>query len=293
MDPSQRPKTSSFIDLVTRLTQYWADEGCAVVQPYDVEVGAGTMSPHTFLRVLGTAPWKVAYVQPSRRPGDGRYGENPNRLFQHHQFQVVLKPAPADAQALFLGSLAAIGIDVHDHDIRFVEDDWESPTLGAWGLGWEVWCDGMEVAQFTYFQQCGGLDCRPVPVEMTYGLERIAMFLQDCDDVFDLEWCAGLRYRDVHHRNEVEMSRYSLDEAEVSMLHELFELFDRESLRLSNDRKLALPAFDYALKSSHVFNLLDARGAISVSERARHIERVRHAARCAARVFVEAQADHG
>jgi len=270
-----------FQDLIRSLQDHWARQGCLLAQPYDLEVGAGTMHPATFLRALGPEPWNVAYVQPSRRPADGRFGENPNRLFQHHQFQVILKPAPKDVQQLYLDSIRAFGIDPMDHDIRFVEDDWESPTLGAWGLGWEVWCDGMEITQFTYFQQCGGYECRPVSAELTYGLERIAMYLQNVDSLYDIEWVKGVKYREVFHANEVEMSRYALQESDAEMLFKLFDLYEAECKRLI-ERELPLPAYDYALKCSHAFNLLDARGAISVTERAAFIKRVRdNARRCA------------
>jgi glycyl-tRNA synthetase alpha chain len=271
-----------FQDLILTLQHHWAKLGCIVAQPYDLEVGAGTMSPSTFLRALGPEPWNVAYVQPSRRPADGRFGENPNRLFQHHQFQVLLKPAPKNVQQLYLESIEAVGIDPLAHDIRFVEDDWESPTLGASGLGWEVWCDGMEVTQFTYFQKCGGYECRPVSAELTYGLERLAMYLQNTDNVFDIEWVKGVRYREIFHANEVEMSRYAQEEADKDQLFALFESYENECKRLAESCQLPLPAYDFALKCSHVFNLLDARRAISVTERAGYIKRVRdNARRCA------------
>jgi glycyl-tRNA synthetase alpha chain len=263
-----------FQDLILKLQSYWAGRNCILAQGYDQEVGAGTMNPATFLRVLGPEPWNVAYVEPSRRPADGRFGENPNRLYQHHQFQVILKPNPPDVQEIYLGSLRAIGIDPLEHDIRFVEDDWEAPTLGAWGLGWEVWCDGMEVTQYTYFQQAGGFEVRPVAAELTYGLERIAMYLQDVENVFDVEWVKGVRYREVFHRNEVEMSEYSFRASDPKMLFTLFDMYEAECKRLLA-AKLPLPAYDYALKCSHAFNNLDARGAISVTERAAYIGRVR------------------
>lgn len=270
-----------FQRLIMELQSFWASKGCLIVQPYDLEVGAGTFNPHTFLRVLGPEPWKVAYVEPSRRPTDGRYGENPNRLQYYYQFQVILKPAPHDAQDLYLESLYRLGIDPLEHDIRFVEDDWESPTLGAWGLGWEVWLDGMEITQFTYFQQAGGIDLDPVSVEITYGLERIAMYLQGVNSVFDIVWGNGVTYGDVHHRGEVEWSVYNFEEADIEMLFKLFEMYERESQRLI-EKGLVLPAYDYCLKCSHTFNLLDARGAISVTERTRYILRVRELAkRCA------------
>ncbi len=275
----------TFQDLILRLQTYWARRGCILAQGYDLEVGAGTMNPATFLRVLGPEPWNVAYVEPSRRPADGRFGENPNRLFQHHQFQVILKPSPADVQEVYLGSLRAIGIDPLEHDIRFVEDDWESPTLGAWGLGWEVWCDGMEITQFTYFQQAGGFEVKPVAAELTYGLERIAMYLQDVENVYDVEWVKGVRYREVFHRNEVEMSEYSFRKSDPKMLFELFSMYEAECKRLLEE-KVPLAAYDYCLKCSHSFNLLDARGAISVTERTGYIARVRNLARAAAEAYV-------
>ncbi len=275
-------------ELIFRLQDYWARRGCVILQPYDLEVGAGTMHPATFLRALGPEPWNAAYVQPSRRPADGRFGENPNRLFQHHQFQVILKPAPKNVQQLYLDSVQAFGIDPLEHDVRFVEDDWESPTLGAWGLGWEVWCDGMEITQFTYFQQCGGFDCKPVSAELTYGLERIATYLQDVENVFDLEWIKGLRYREMFHANEVEMSSYVFRESDPTMLFELFSAYEKECKRLL-DRQLPLPAYDYALKCSHTFNLLDARGAISVTERANLIKRIRDNARSCAEGYLRSR----
>ena len=268
-------KPQSFQDLILTLQRYWAAKGCVILQPYDMEVGAGTFHPATTLRALGPKPWKAAYVQPSRRPTDGRYGENPNRLQQHYQFQVILKPSPADAQELYLGSLSAVGIDPLAHDIRFVEDDWESPTLGAWGLGWEVWCDGMEVTQYTYFQQVGGIPCETVSVEFTYGLERLAMYLFGRESVYDLPYnAAGTSYREVFHRAEVEFSKYSFEHADVAMLLEHFEDAERECGALLA-AKLALPAYDQCIKASHDFNLLDARGAISVAERQAYIGRVR------------------
>ena len=280
------PPAMYFQDLLFTLQRHWASLGCIVAQPYDLEVGAGTMAPSTFLRALGPEPWNVAYVQPSRRPADGRFGENPNRLFQHHQFQVLLKPAPKNVQELYLDSIRAIGINPMEHDIRFVEDDWESPTLGAWGLGWEVWCDGMEITQFTYFQQCGGYDCRPVAAELTYGLERIATYLQGVENVFDIEWVKGVKYREVFHANEVEMSKYALHESDPVQLKALFESYEKECKRLVVEKTLPLPAYDYALKCSHAFNLLDARGAISVTERAEYIRRVRANARLCAEGYI-------
>jgi len=285
-DSSATPQT--FVDLILRLQAYWAGRGCAILQGYDQEVGAGTMNPATFLRVLGPEPWNVGYVEPSRRPADGRFGENPNRLYQHHQFQVILKPSPRDVQDLYLDSLASIGIRCDDHDLRFVEDDWESPTLGAWGLGWEVWCDGMEITQFTYFQQAGGFECRPVSAELTYGLERIAMYLQNRDNIYDMTFAPGLTYRDMFHQNEVEMSRYSMRESDAQQLFALFSSYEAECKRLLGVG-LPLPAYDYCLKCSHSFNNLDARGAISVTERAGYIGRVRALARGCAEGFLESR----
>lgn len=275
----------TFQDLILTLERYWAERGCLIGQPYDVEVGAGTMNPQTFLRVLGPEPWKVAYVEPSRRPVDGRYGENPNRLYQHHQLQVVLKPSPKDVQEVYLGSLRAIGIDPLEHDIRFVHDDWEAPTLGAWGLGWEVWCDGMEITQFTYFQQAGGLELDPVSVELTYGLERICMYLQDKENVFDIEYAAGISYGEVFRANEIEMSKYAFQAADPANLLRLFETYEAECERLLG-LELPLPAYDFALKCSHTFNTLDARGAISVTERQGYILRVRNLSRACAAGYV-------
>ncbi|NTU59698.1 MAG: glycine--tRNA ligase subunit alpha [Deltaproteobacteria bacterium] len=275
----------TFQEVILTLQRYWADRGCLIAQPCDIEVGAGTMNPHTFLRSLGPEPWRVAYVEPSRRPKDGRYGENPNRLQHYYQFQVILKPSPLDVLELYVGSLKALGVDPLDHDIRFVEDDWESPTLGAWGLGWEVWLDGMEITQFTYFQQAGGIDCRPVSAEITYGVERIAMYLQGVDNVYDLVWTDGVTYGDVHHRGEVEGSVYNFEESDTAMLFDLFNKFEAESQRLA-EKGLVLPSYDYTLKCSHTFNLLDARGAISVTERTRFIGRVRDLARRVAAAYV-------
>ena len=280
------PKT--FQDLILALQHYWARQGCALLQPYDMEVGAGTFHPATFLRAIGPEPWRSAYVQPSRRPTDGRYGENPNRLQHYYQYQVVMKPSPPDIQELYLDSLRSLGINPLVHDIRFVEDNWESPTLGAWGLGWEVWLNGMEVTQFTYFQQVGGLECRPVTGEITYGLERIAMYLQEVASVFDLVWTTGpqgpVTYRDVFHQNEVEMSVYNFEQADVASLLEWFDVCERESSRLIATG-LPLPAYELVLKASHTFNLLDARSAISVTERQRYILRVRTLARQVAEAY--------
>ena len=283
---SDTPKT--FQDLILALQHYWSRQGCALLQPYDMEVGAGTFHPATFLRAIGPEPWRAAYVQPSRRPTDGRYGENPNRLQHYYQFQVVLKPSPLEIQELYLGSLRELGIDPLVHDIRFVEDNWESPTLGAWGLGWEVWLNGMEVSQFTYFQQVGGLESRPVTGEITYGLERIAMYLQEVESVFDLVWAEGpdgpLSYRDVYHQNEVEMSAYNFEHADVESLLGWFDTCEHESNRLI-EADLPLPAYEMVLKASHTFNLLDARNAISVTERQRYILRVRTLSRQVAEAY--------
>ena len=280
----------TFQDLILALQKFWADRGCVLQQPYDTEVGAGTFNPATFLRVLGPEPWKAAYVEPSRRPTDGRYGENPNRLQHYYQFQVILKPSPLEIQDIYLESLKAFGVEPLEHDIRFVEDDWESPTLGAWGLGWEVWLDGMEITQFTYFQQAGGIDLKPVSVEITYGIERIAMYLQGVNNVYDLEWTKGIKYHDIHHRSEVEFSRYNFEEADIAMLFQLFDMYEKESIRM-NEKDLVLPAYDYCLKCSHTFNLLEARGAISVTERTQYIARVRNLARlCAGAYFQQRQA---
>jgi len=278
----------TFQDLILKLQTYWVERGCILAQGYDQEVGAGTMNPATFLRVLGPEPWKVAYVEPSRRPADGRFGENPNRLYQHHQFQVILKPNPPDVQELYLGSLRAIGIDPKEHDIRFVEDDWEAATLGAWGLGWEVWCDGMEITQYTYFQQAGGLEVKPVAAELTYGLERIAMYLQNVENVFDVEWVKGVKYREVFHRNEVEMSEYSFRASDPKMLFDLFAAYEAEARRLLA-LKLPLPAYDFCLKCSHTFSNLEARGAISVTERAAYIGRVRTLVHACARGYLDSR----
>jgi glycyl-tRNA synthetase alpha chain len=270
---------TSFQSLILKLQTYWAAQGCAILQPYDLEVGAGTFHPATTLRALGREPWKAAYVQPSRRPTDGRYGENPNRLQHYYQFQVILKPSPADSQELYLGSLAALGIDARLHDIRFVEDDWESPTIGAWGLGWEVWLDGMEVSQFTYFQQVGGIECDPVSTELTYGLERLAMYVQGVDSIFDLDYngapgAGRITYDQIFRRAEREFSAYNFEYADTAKLLAHFSDAEAECIALV-DKSLALPAYDQCLKASHLFNLLDARGVISVTERAAYIGRVR------------------
>jgi glycyl-tRNA synthetase alpha chain len=268
-----------------KLQEYWSRQGCILAQPYDLEVGAGTMHPATFLRVLGPEPWQVAYVEPSRRPTDGRYGENPNRLQHYYQFQVILKPSPADVQEMYLESLKELGISGREHDIRFVEDNWESPTLGAWGLGWEVWLDGMEITQFTYFQQVGGLDVKPVAAEITYGIERLCMFIQGINNVYDLKWNDKLTYGDVHHQDEVEYSHFNFQHADISLLQELFRSYEQEAQKLL-DAGLVRPAYDYVLKCSHTFNLLDARGAISVTERTGYIGRVRNLARQAAEGYL-------
>jgi len=275
----------TFQELILALQNYWANHGCIIQQPYDTEKGAGTFHPATFLRALGPEPWNVAYVEPSRRPTDGRYGENPNRLQHYYQFQVILKPSPMNIQELYLDSLKSFGIDPARHDIRFVEDDWESPTLGAWGLGWEVWLDGMEITQFTYFQQCGGIDLKPIPGELTYGIERIAMYIQGVDNVYDLEWGGGIKYGDVHHQTEVEFSTYNFEEADTGMMLQLFDMFEKECIRLA-EKALVFPAYDYVLKCSHAFNMLDARGAISVTERAHYIGRVRNLSRLCAEAYV-------
>ena len=276
----------NFQELIFALDKYWADYGCVIQQPYDLEVGAGTFNPATFLRALGPEPWNVAYVEPSRRPTDGRYGDNPNRLQHYYQYQVILKPSPLDIQSLYLDSLKNFGIDPLDHDIRFVEDDWESPTLGAWGLGWEVWLDGMEITQFTYFQQCGGIDLNPISGELTYGIERIAMYIQEIDNVYDLKWNDQVTYGDVHHKGEVEWSFYNFEYADVVMLRKFFDMCEAESVRMS-EKELILPTYDYCLKCSHIFNLLNARGAISVAERTSYIGRVRNLARISAEGYLK------
>jgi glycyl-tRNA synthetase alpha chain len=280
---------TDFQSLILTLHQFWADKGCVILQPYDMEVGAGTFHPATTLRALGPAPWKAAYVQPSRRPTDGRYGENPNRLQYYYQYQVLLKPSPENSQELYLDSLRALGIDPMAHDIRFVEDDWESPTLGAWGLGWEVWCDGMEVTQYTYFQQVGGFDCDPVSVELTYGLERLAMYVQGVENVYDLDFNGnGVTYGDIFHQAEVEYSTHNFEYADVDMLRRHFEDAETECAALLK-ANLALPAYDQCLKASHRFNLLDARGAISVTERQAYILRVRELAKGSAAAWLRSQ----
>jgi glycyl-tRNA synthetase alpha chain len=274
----------TFQQLILRLNDFWDRRGCALLQPYDMEMGAGTFHTATFLRAIGPEPWNAAYVQPSRRPKDGRYGDNPNRLQHYYQYQVVLKPSPADIQDQYLESLKALGINPQEHDIRFVEDDWESPTLGAWGLGWEVWLDGMEITQFTYFQEVGSLACKPVLGEITYGLERLAMYLQGKDSLYDLVWTPGVTYRDVYHQNEVEQSRYNFELSNTDMLFRHFGEYEAEAKRLI-EAQCTLPAYEMVLKSSHTFNLLDARGAISVTERAAYIGRVRALARAVAQAY--------
>lgn len=281
-----------FQDMIMNLYNYWGSKGCTIMEPYDIEKGAGTMSPHTFLRALGPEPWKVVYVEPSRRPADARYGENPNRVYQHHQLQVIIKPSPEDIQDLYLGSLEAIGIDPLKHDIRFVEDNWEAPTLGAWGLGWEVWLDGMEITQFTYFQQVGSINCDLESAELTYGLERIAMYIQDVEDVFDIEWNENLTYGDIFNKAEYEHSVYSFEVANIDTLKQLFDIYEGEVEDILEE-KLVLPAYDYILKCSHIFNVLDARGAISVSERTKYIGRVRHLARIVASTYLEQREELG
>ena len=280
--------SKSFQNLILKLQSYWAEKGCAITQPFDMEVGAGTFHPATFLRSIGPEPWKAAYVQPSRRPGDGRYGENPNRLQHYYQFQVLLKPSPDDIQDLYLDSLTAIGIDLKMHDVRFVEDNWESPTLGAWGLGWEVWLNGMEVSQFTYFQQVGGLSCKPISGELTYGLERLAMYLQGIDSIYDLIWTEGLTYGDVFHQNEVEQSKYNFEIADTEVLFRQFDEAEAMNLKLIEEN-LPFPAYEQTMKASHIFNLLDARKAISVTDIARFIRRVRSMSQKVAKEYYDSR----
>jgi glycyl-tRNA synthetase alpha chain len=282
----------SFQNIIQKLQTYWGEQSCALLQPYDMEVGAGTSHTATFLRAIGPEPWKAAYVQPSRRPKDGRYGDNPNRLQHYYQYQVVLKPAPANILDLYLGSLESLGFDLKKNDVRFVEDDWENPTLGCWGLGWEVWLNGMEVTQFTYFQQVGGIDCKPITGEITYGLERLAMYLQDVDNVYDLKWTEGLHYRDVYHQNEVEQSTYNFEHSDVDFLFNAFAAHEKSSQHLMA-QQLALPAYEQLLKCGHCFNLLDARGAISVTERAAYIGRIRNLARAVAQSYLQSRARLG
>ncbi|MBT8077329.1 MAG: glycine--tRNA ligase subunit alpha [Gammaproteobacteria bacterium] len=296
MDKENPPEESSFQELILRLQQFWAERGCVVMQPYDKEMGAGTFHPATFLRAVGPEHWSAAYVQPSRRPADGRYGDNPFRLQHYYQYQVVIKPSPEDFQDMYIESLRAIGIDTEVHDVRFVEDNWESPTLGAWGLGWEVWLNGMEVTQFTYFQQVGGLECKPVTGEITYGLERLAMYLQNVENIYDLVWTDGplgrVTYGDVYHQNEVEQSKYNFEYADVDALFGAFDHAEKECSRLI-EAGLSLPAYEQMLTTSHTFNLLDARGAISVSERQRFILRVRNLSRAVAQSYYESRVKLG
>jgi len=278
-----------FQDIIAALHKYWSNQNCIVIQGYDLEVGAGTFNPSTFLRSLGPEPWNVAYVEPSRRPTDGRYGDNPNRLQHYYQYQVIMKPSPENIQELYLDSLRHLGIQLEEHDVRFVEDDWESPTLGAAGLGWEVWLDGMEITQFTYFQLCGSIELDPIPVELTYGIERICMYIQGVDNVFDIQWNDDLTYRDVHHRSEFEFSHYNFNVADVDLHFKLFDMYEKECLSILEFESidLVLPAYDYVLKCSHVFNILDARGAISVTERVGYIARVRNLARKCAEKYLQ------
>ncbi len=290
--PDRGATANTFQDLIFALERYWHNQGCVVGQPYDIEVGAGTFNPATFLRCLGPEPWNVAYVEPSRRPTDGRYGENPNRLQHYYQYQVLMKPSPDNIQELYIDSLREFGIDPLAHDIRFVEDDWESPTLGAWGLGWEVWLDGMEITQFTYFQQAGGLDLYPISAEITYGIERIAMYIQQVDNVYDLKWNDKILYGDVHHQSEVQFSKYNFELADVEMQRTLFDMYERESMRMI-ECALPLPAYDYCLKCSHTFNILNARGAISVAERTSYIGRVRSMARLCAEAYLKHRTELG
>tara|TARA_Y100000590_G_scaffold170536_1_gene195169 strand:- start:1824 stop:2693 length:870 start_codon:yes stop_codon:yes gene_type:complete len=286
---SKKKESLTFQDTAFNLQTYWAKQGCIILQPYDLEVGAGTFHPATTLRSLGTKPWRTAYVQPSRRPTDGRYGKNPNRLQHYYQFQVLIKPSPKNIKKLFLNSIAAIGINHKEHDIRFVEDDWESPTLGAAGLGWEVWCDGMEITQFTYFQQMAGIECKPISVEITYGLERLCMFIQNKKNVFDLKWNSdGILYREVFHQAEKEYSAYNFEHANTNNLFKIFDMFEQEAISLA-EKKISLPAYDQCLKASHIFNVLDARGVISVAQRAEYISRIRDLTKMIGKVWLESQ----
>jgi glycyl-tRNA synthetase alpha chain len=289
---AKKGKIDTFQGLIAALQQFWSEQGCVIMQPLDMEVGAGTFHTGSFLGAIGPEPWRAAYVQPSRRPTDGRYGENPNRVQRHHQFQVILKPSPDDIQTIYLDSLRMLGVDTLKDDIRFVEDNWESPTLGAWGLGWEVWLNGMEVTQFTYFQQVGGLECKPVTGEITYGLERLAMALQDVDNLYDLVWTTGpqgtVTYRDVCHQTEVEMSKYNFEVADVKLLFQQFSDYEKESMRLI-EASLPLPAYEMLLKASHTFNLLDARRAISVTERQHHILKIRRLAKAVAESYYQSR----
>jgi glycyl-tRNA synthetase alpha chain len=282
-------KVLSFQQIIEKLNSYWAEQGCTIRQPYDVEKGAATMSPATFFGVLGPKPWSVAYIDPVRRPTDGRYGENPNRLFHYFQYQVIMKPSPLEIQDMYLDSLRSLGIDPAKHDVRFVEDNWESPTLGAWGTGWEIWAEGMEITQFTYFQECGGFPCNPVAVELTYGLERIAMFIQKVNSVYDIEWTTGVKYGDIYLPQEQQHSKYNFEAANIEALTTLFQIYEKEAYQLIN-RQLVLPAYDYVLKCSHVFNILDARGAVAVTERMAYILKIRKMARKCAQIYVECSA---
>ncbi len=284
-----------FQDIISKLNEYWGSKGCIIIQGYDSEVGAGTFNPATFLRCLGPEPWNVAYVEPSRRPTDGRYGDNPNRLQHYYQYQVIMKPSPLDVQDQYLDSLRHLGVKLEEHDVRFIEDDWESPTLGASGLGWEVWLDGMEITQFTYFQQCGSFELKPISVELTYGLERICMYIQQTDNIFDMKWNEDLTYRDVHHRSEYEFSHYNFNMADINLHFTLFDLYEKECLAILENakEKIVLPAYDYVLKCSHTFNMLDARGAISVTERIGYITRVRNLARRCAEQYIEIREEMG
>jgi glycyl-tRNA synthetase alpha chain len=284
-----------FQTIISKLHEYWSNQGCIILQGYDQEVGAGTFNPATFLKVLGPEPWNTAYVEPSKRPTDGRYGENPNRLQQHYQYQVIMKPSPVNIQDLYLKSLEYLGINLKEHDLRFVEDDWESPTLGASGLGWEVWLDGMEVTQFTYFQQCGSIDLDPVSVELTYGLERLCTYIDGIDSVYDISWNERLTYRDIHHRSEFEYSHYNFNIADTDMYFKLFDMYEKECLSIleHDECKIVLPAYDFVLKCSHAFNMLDARGAISVTERTGYITRVRNIARKCAERYIEIREEMG
>lgn len=275
----------NFQSIVTTLNQFWSDRNCLIAQPYDTEKGAGTMSHNTFLRAIGPEPWSVAYIEPCRRPTDGRYGENPNRVQHYYQYQVLIKPSPDNIQEIYLDSLKALGIHPEDHDIRFVEDNWESPTLGAWGVGWEVWLDGMEITQFTYFQQCGGIDCHPVSIEITYGLERLAMYLQDVDSIYDIQWNDDIKYGDIFLQGEVEQCIYNFEASNPDLLLKLFNLYEEEAKQLI-EKSLVLPSLDYVLKCSHSFNLLDARGVISVAQRTRYIGRIRNLAREVAQQYL-------
>ena len=276
----------NFQEIIAKLNEFWGNRSCLIVQPYDTEKGAGTMNPHTFLRAIGPEPWSVAYVEPCRRPTDGRYGENPNRFQHYYQYQVLIKPSPNDIQEIYLDSLRALGIKPEDHDIRFVEDIWESPTLGAWGVGWEVWLDGMEITQFTYFQQCGGIDCRPVSIEITYGLERLAMYLQEVEAITKIQWNDNINYGDIFLQSEVEQCTYNFEASDADLLFKLFSLYEQEAKQLI-DRGLVFPGLDYVLKCSHSFNLLDARGVIAVAERTRYIGRIRNLAREVANLYLQ------